>query len=65
MERAFSEYGKVTNVKIEAKSRQAIVSFSSIDVCAEVVKNFDEPMVKIDFLVEKSRREKLLRALKS
>lgn len=56
LEKAFSEYGKITNIKIEPKNRQAILSFSSIDVCAEVVKNFNEPQIQIDFLVERSKR---------
>lgn len=56
LEKAFSEYGKVSNIKIEPKSLQAIVSFTSIDVCAEVVKKFDQPLIQIDFLVEKSKR---------
>ena len=65
LEKAFSQYGKITNTKIEPKNRQAIVSFSSIDVCSEVFKKFDEPQIKIDFLVVRSKREKLLKALKT
>lgn len=51
-------------MRVEARHRQAIVTFSSIEACTEIVKQFKNPLIKIDYMVDRQKREKMLKAMK-